>query len=59
MQDVRSEMTAFVPTLWSNIKGGKQTSSTVQCEMHANTLHEATDLTDPEYVQKQQVLAYL
>ncbi|XP_029903714.1 nesprin-2a [Myripristis murdjan] len=57
-EDVRTEMTAFVPTLWSNIKGGKQTSSTMECEMHANTLHEATDQTDPEYVQKQQACLF-
>ncbi|XP_071395750.1 nesprin-2-like, partial [Centroberyx affinis] len=53
-EDVRSEMAAFVPILRSQIRGGKQPFSTVECEMHANTLHEATDQTDSEYVQKQQ-----
>ncbi|KAM3861499.1 nesprin-2-like [Diretmus argenteus] len=57
-EDVRSDMATFVPILRSMIRGGKQPFPTVECDMHANTLHEATDQTDPEYVQKQQACLF-
>lgn len=45
-QDVRREMAAFVPILWS----------VVQCETQTNTqLHEATDQTDHDSLLQQQV----
>ena len=55
-QDVRREMAAFVPTLWSQIREGKQQSvSVVRCETQTNALHEATDQTDHDSVLQQQV----
>lgn len=56
VQDVRREMAAFIPILWSKIREGKQSFSVVQCEMHTNTVHESTDQTDDDSLQQQQVL---
>ncbi|KAK2855974.1 hypothetical protein Q5P01_004709 [Channa striata] len=52
-EDVRGEMAAFVPMLWSKLREGNQSRSAVRCETHTNTLHKATDQTDP--LQQQQV----
>ncbi|XP_034756192.1 nesprin-2-like [Etheostoma cragini] len=54
-EDVRSEMAAFVPILWSMIREGKS-FSVVQCETQTNALHEATDQTDHDSLLPQQVL---
>lgn len=49
-------MAAFVPILRSNI-GEKLSFSVVECEMHTNyVLLEATDQTDHDSLQQQQVL---
>ncbi|XP_067338852.1 nesprin-2 isoform X4 [Channa argus] len=42
-EDVRREMAAFVPILWSKLREGR---SPVLYEMHTNTLHKATEQTD-------------
>lgn len=46
-------MAAFVPLLLSKLRQ----FSVVQCEMHTNALHEATDHTDHDSLQQQQVLS--
>ncbi|KAI3363656.1 hypothetical protein L3Q82_001281 [Scortum barcoo] len=53
-EDVRQEMSAFVPVLWSKIRAGKQSFSVVWCETQTNTLHEATDQTDRDSLLQQQ-----
>lgn len=54
-QDVRSEMAAFVPILWSMIREGKQSFYVVQCETQTNALHKATDQNDHDSLLQQQV----
>lgn len=54
-QDVRREMAAFVPILWSKIREGEQSYSVVQCETQTNALHDATDHTDLDSLLQQQV----
>lgn len=46
-------MAAFVPLLLSKARE----FSVKQCEMHTNALHEATDHTDYDSLQQQQVLS--
>nr|XP_046228198.1 nesprin-2 isoform X4 [Scatophagus argus] len=55
-EDIRKEIAAFVPILWSKMREGKQSLSVVQCEMQTNTPHEATDQTDLVSVQQQQAV---
>ncbi|XP_045916276.1 nesprin-2a isoform X2 [Micropterus dolomieu] len=55
-EDVRREMAAFVPILWSKIRVGKQSFSVVQCETQTNALHEATDHTDLESLPQKQAV---
>lgn len=57
IKDVRREIAAFVPILWSKIREGEQSFSVVQCETQANALHEATDQTDLDSLLHQQVFA--
>lgn len=57
IQDVRREIAAFVPILWSKIRKGGQPFSVVQCETQANALHEATDQTDLDSLLHPQVFA--
>ncbi|XP_054871829.1 nesprin-2 isoform X5 [Amphiprion ocellaris] len=54
-EDVRREMAAFVPILWSKIREGKPTFSVVQYGMHTNSFREATDQTDRDFLQHQAV----
>ncbi|CAB1413946.1 unnamed protein product [Pleuronectes platessa] len=53
-EDVRREIAAFVPVLWSQISEGKQSLSVVQTD--TNPLHEATDQTDHPCLHHQQVV---
>ncbi|XP_034436669.1 nesprin-1-like [Hippoglossus hippoglossus] len=53
-EDVRREIAAFVPVMWSQIREGKQSLSVVQTE--TNALHEATDQTDHDCLHHQQVV---
>ncbi|XP_068564553.1 nesprin-2a [Cebidichthys violaceus] len=55
-EDVRREMAAFVPILWSKIREGKHSSSVVQCETQTNALHEANDQTDHDSLLQQQAI---
>ncbi|XP_031717653.1 nesprin-2a isoform X2 [Anarrhichthys ocellatus] len=55
-EDVRREMAAFVPILWSKIREGKHSSSVVQCETQTNALHEANDQTDHDSLLQQQAV---
>ncbi|XP_035851599.1 nesprin-2 [Sander lucioperca] len=55
-EDVRSEMAAFVPILWSMIREGKQSFYVVQCETQTNALHKATDQNDHDSLLQQQVV---
>ncbi|XP_028252465.1 nesprin-2a isoform X3 [Parambassis ranga] len=55
-EDVRREMAAFVPFLWSKIRERKQSFSAVQCEMQTNTVHDSSDLTHHDSVQQQQAV---
>ncbi|KAM6906809.1 nesprin-2a [Lycodopsis pacificus] len=55
-EDVRREMVAFVPILWSKIREGKLSSSVVQCETQTNALHEANDQTDHDSLPQQQAV---
>ncbi|KAF1376843.1 hypothetical protein PFLUV_G00215650 [Perca fluviatilis] len=55
-EDVRSEMAAFVPILWSMIREGKRSFYVVQCETQTNALHEATDQTDHDSLPQRQVV---
>lgn len=54
-QDVRTEIAAFVPILWSKITEGKQSLSVVQCEAQTNAPHEATDQCDHDSLLQQKV----
>ncbi|XP_054474146.1 nesprin-2-like [Anoplopoma fimbria] len=55
-EDVRREMAAFVPILWSKIREGNNSSSVVQCETQTNALHEANDQTDNVSMLQQQAI---
>ncbi|KAG8011392.1 Nesprin-2 [Nibea albiflora] len=52
-EDVRREIAAFVPVLWSKIREGKQSLSVVQCEAQTNAPHEATDRCDRDPLLRQ------
>lgn len=56
-QEVRREMAALVPILWSKIRERRQCFSVVQRETQTNTLHEATDQTDHDSLLQLQVFA--
>lgn len=53
-QAVHSEMTAFLPLLWSEINGVRSLNPTVmRCDIY--TTNTERDATDPEPVYRQQV----
>ncbi|XP_068433248.1 nesprin-2a [Clinocottus analis] len=53
-EDVRREMAAFVPNLWSKIREGKPSS--LQCETQTNALHKSNDQTDHDSLLQQQAV---
>ncbi|XP_037541118.1 nesprin-1 [Nematolebias whitei] len=55
-EDVRREMAAFVLSLKSNVREGKQPFSGLQREVFPDTLHEATDQTNPDSVRQPQAV---
>ncbi|KAM3603169.1 uncharacterized protein V6R79_017666 [Siganus canaliculatus] len=55
-EDVRREMAAFVPILWSKISEGTPSLPVVRCETQTNILHEATDKTDFSAVLQPEVI---
>lgn len=56
IQDVRREMAAFIPILQSETRHGERCFSVAA---QANTLHEATDLSDTDCLLRHQVFSLL